>query len=81
MSFNEDDSGPFYLPNNHRQLQKYNKSTGKYKILTRTKNDLKNELKEKGYVVRGHMTKERIDQLAKEHDIQLTCSVEVVEEG
>ena len=31
--------------------------------------------------MRGHTTQERIDQLTKEHDIELTCSVEVVKEG
>ena len=50
-------------------------------MLTKTKKDLKIELKQKGYIVRGHMTKERIEQLAKEYGILLTCSVEVVEEG
>ena len=42
---------------------------------------MKNELKEKGYVIRGHITKDKIEQLAKEHDFSLTCSVEVVKEG
>ena len=81
MVFEEQDSGPFYLPNNHRQMRKYGRPTGKWKVITKTKKKLKIELKEKGYVVRGHITKDKIEQLAKEHDIQLTCSVEVVEEG
>ena len=34
MVFEEQDSGPFYLPNNHRQMRKYGRPTGKWKVIT-----------------------------------------------
>ena len=60
---------------------KYSRPTGEWKTIVKTKKYLKNELKQKGYVVRGHVSKEKIEQLAKEYSIDLTCRVEVVEEG
>ena len=48
--------------------------------MTKTKK-IRNELKEKGYFVREHTPKERKEQLAKENDIELTCSKEAVKEG
>ena len=81
MDFNEDNLGPFYLNDNHRKLRKHDRPSGKWKTITKTKKKLKIELKEKGYVVRGHMKKERIEQLAKEYEISRTCEEEVVKEG
>ena len=35
----------------------------------------------KGHIVRGHCSKEELDELAKKFDIELTYDLEVVEEG
>jgi len=42
---------------------------------------LKEELKTKGHVVRGHCSKDEIERLVGEYGIELTCQVEVIEEG
>ena len=81
MCFCDDDKGPFYLNNNHRLKRKYDRKTGEIKVITKSKADLKKELKDKGCYVRGHCSREKIERLAREHDIELTCRIEVVEEG
>ena len=37
MIFHEQDSGPFYLPDNHRKMRKSDRPTGKWKVITKTK--------------------------------------------
>ena len=41
------------------------------------KNELKNELKQKTCVVRGHASKEKIEKLAIDYAIELTCKIKV----
>ena len=81
MVFDEDDDGPFYLNNNHRVARKYDRNTGEKKVIEKTKKKLKEELKAKGYIVRGHVKKEELERLAGEHGVELTSEVEVIEEG
>ena len=38
-------------------------------------------MKAKGHIVRGHVTKKELEQLAEEHGVELTSEVEVIEEG
>ena len=61
--------------------RKYDRKTGEIKSITKSKADLKKELKDKGYYVRGHCAREKIERLAKDHEIELTCRIEVIEEG
>jgi len=77
----ESDDGPFYLSENDRIKRKYDTLKGETKILSKTKKELKDELKKKGYHVRGHCTKEKLEDLAKEYNVELTSEVELVEEG
>ena len=55
--------------------------TGERKIVTKTKKKIKEELRMKGYDVRGHCGKEELSELATKYNIELTSDVEVVEEG
>ena len=81
MCFKESDDGPFYLPVDERLKRKYDTLKGETKIVSKTKKELKDELKKKGYHVRGHCTKEKLEDLAKEYNVELTSEVELVEEG
>ena len=81
MVFDDDDDGPFYLDNNHRITRKYDRKTGEKKIVEKTKKKLKEELKTKGHIVRGHVSKNELERLAGEYDIELTGEIEVIEEG
>ena len=67
--------------NNHRLKRKDDRKTDEMKLITKSKADLKNELKDKGYYVREHYAREKIERLAKDHKIELTCQIEVIEEG
>ena len=58
MVFQEGDKGPFYIPDNHRIWQKYDRMIGKRKVVTKTKKKIKEKLKMKGHVVRVHCSKE-----------------------
>ena len=81
MVFCEEDEGPFYLDDNHREDRKYDKPKGEKKIVTKIKKELKNELKSKGHFVRGHCGREELEQMAEKNKIQLTNEVDLVEEG
>ena len=81
MVFNENDDGPFYLSNNHRFNRKYDQQKGRKKVVTKSKKDLKIELKTKGHFVRGHCGREEIEDIARKFDIELTTEIDVVEEG
>ena len=50
-------------------------------MMTKTKKQIKEELKLKGYVVRGHCGKDELEDLAKKYNVELACDLEVVEEG
>ena len=80
MCFKESDDGPFYLSGNDCLNRKYDRTKGEKKIVVKSKRDLKNELKSKGYHVRGHCGKDKLEELAKEYKIELTSEVELVEE-
>ena len=81
MYFEECDKGPFYVPNNHRIQQKYDRKSGEQKKVKKNKKTLKEELRMKGHMVRGHVNREELNELAKKFEIELTCNIEVVEEG
>ena len=51
------------------------------KRLSKNQKKLKEELKTKGHVVRGHCSNEEIERLVGEYRIELTCKVEVIEKA
>ena len=80
MSFKEGDRGPFYLvDDNHQIKRKFDRDKGEKKMVTKSKKDIKEELKMKG--VRGHCPRDKIEKLANNNGIELTCQMNVVEEG
>ena len=81
MTFVEEDDGPFYLANNHRIGRKHDQPKGTKKIVTKSKKDLKIELKAKGHFVRWHCGREELEQLSIKYGIALTTEIDVVEEG
>jgi len=81
MKFVDTDDGPFYLHNNHRIARKYDRIKGEKRVVEKNKKKLKEELKSKGHVVRGHCSKIEMERLAGEYGIALTEEVELVEEG
>ena len=70
MNFRDGDRGPFYLKN--RLDQMYDKGSGEYKIVTKSKKEIKEELKSKGDFVRGHCDREKMEKLAAENNIVTT---------
>ena len=51
-------------------------------MVTKTKKKiLKEDLKMKGHILRGHCSREDLDELAKKYDVNLTSLVDVMEEG
>ena len=80
MIFTGVDEGPFYLYGNHCLSQKYGRDIGGRKIITKTKKEIKRELREKGYVIRGHYGKEELEDLAKQNNIALTYKTNIIEE-
>ena len=81
MIFEDDDVGPFYLTDNQRLKQKYDWKTGERRVVEKNKKEIKDELRKKGYIVRGHCCKDELHNLATSYSIELTKNVEVVEEG
>ena len=80
MMFLDEDEGPFYLDPQDRICRKYDQKTDKVKIINKTKKQLMEELKQKGFIVRKHYSKDKINELADNHRISLTCSQkEIVE--
>jgi len=67
--------------NNHRLDQMYDIGSGEYKIITKSKKEIKEELKSKGVFVRGHCDREKMEKLAADNKIELTSRVEIVKEG
>ena len=60
---------------------KYDSMIGKVKSIHKTKKQLLNELKEKGFLVRRHYSIEKIHELANNHQIELTCNKHEVIDG
>ena len=53
MDFQEGDEGPFYLPDNHQINRKYDRKTGKCKIVTKTKKNIKRRIEDEGTLREG----------------------------
>ena len=81
MVFTEADNVPFYLPNNHCLHRKYHRKTCEQKIVSKTKKNIKKELKEKERTVRGHCWRDNLKELARKNTIELTYKTDVIEEG
>ena len=82
MSFKEGDRGPFYLvDDSHRIKRKFDRNKGEKKMVTKSKKEIKEELKIKGVFVRGHCPRDKIEKLATDNNIELTYQKNVVEEG
>ena len=81
MDFMEGDQGPFYMSPEEQARRKYNTPTGRVKIIQKTKKQLLEELKGKGFLVRRHYGKEEIHELANNHQIELTYSEDEMIDG
>ena len=81
LSFISGDEGPFYLSAEEREGLKHDTFTGEKKILNKTKKMLVEEIKRTGYKIRGHLSKDELERIAKEKNIALTYEFSVKKEG
>lgn len=81
MVFKEGDTGPFYMSTNEQLQRKYDRSTGKIKVVEKTKKELIEELKKKKFIVRGHYSKDELRNLASDYGISLTYETDILQSG
>jgi hypothetical protein len=81
--FTDQDEGPFYLSPEEREQRKFDRPTGKTRNVWKTKQQLIQELKDKGVPLeRGKSHKlEELQGFARSHNIPLKQTVDVVIEG
>ena len=72
LSFLSGDNGPFYLSVEEREGLKFDSFTGERKMLKKTKKMLVKEIKETGFQIRGHLSKDELERIANEKGIRLT---------
>ncbi len=59
----------------------YDKGSGEYKNVAKSKKEIKEEFKSKGVFIRGHCDREKMEKLAADNNIELTSRVGVVKVG
>ncbi len=81
-SINEGDTGPFYLRTDEQLIRKYDCSTGRVKVVEKTKKELIKELNKKKFIGSGHYSsKDELCNLAFHYDISLTYITEFLQSG
>ena len=71
----------FYLKPKDQVCWKYDQFRGRMKTIKKTKRQLMDELKNKGFSVRKYYSREEIDELAQNYKIDLTYDQQHVIEG
>ena len=72
MAFQEEDDGPFYLSENEKNIRRYDTFVGNHKVCNKTKRRLLDELKEKGFQVKGYYSRNDLENHARQYNIDLT---------
>ena len=81
LTFTDEDAGPFYLSDEEREGLKFDVLSGKKKIMKKTKRMLVDEIKRKGYQIRGHLSKDELERIAALNNVELTYDFMVKKEG
>ena len=81
MQFIETDQGPFYLTPEQRIERKYPRETGEIKRRDKTITELLEELRLRGFRMKGRCIKEELDKIATEHNIPLQIEERVTLPG
>ena len=75
------DNGPFYLSVEEREGLKFDLFTGERKMSKKTKKMLVKEIKETGFQIRGHLSKDELKRITNEKGIRHTYELFVKKEG
>ena len=81
LQFKDTDEGPYYLSPTKRHDQKYDRETGEVRTRERTRMELVQDLKRKGFKLKSSYSKEEIKRLARQNNIPLTVEERKIEPG
>ncbi len=81
LTFTYGDARPFYLLDEEREVLKFDMFSGEKKKKQKTKKMLVDEIKMTSYQIRGHLSKEKLERIAKLNSIALIHKLSVEKEG
>ena len=81
LTFTYGDYGPFYLSDEEREGLKFDVFSGEKKKNQKTKKMLVDEIKQAGYQIRGHLSKDELERIAALKNMELTYDFMVKKEG
>ena len=81
LTFTYGDAGPFYLSDEEREGLRFDVFSGEKKTMKKTKKMLVDEIKQTGYQIRGHLSKDELERIANSKQIELTYELSVKKEG
>ena len=83
LVFKNDDSGPFYLSPEQRQLQRHDRPTGRHTLVEKSKKMLVNSLKEAGVLLQQQQSysKKELQEYARSNNVDLFVQRETVVPG
>ncbi len=81
LTFTYGDDRPFYLSDEERGGLKFDVFSGEKKKKQKTKKMLVNEIKQTGYQIRGHLSKDELERIAALKSIALTYDFMIKKEG
>jgi len=81
MIFKDSDSGPFYLTEQEREIQKYPVATGRMRVRKKSRKELLEGLKQRGMVIKGNYSIKQLVQYANNYNLPVETNEEVIRPG
>ena len=81
MTFKDSDSGPFYLTEQEREIQKYPVATGRMRVRKKSRKELLEGLKQRGTVIKGNYSIKQLEQYANNYNLPVETNEEVIRPG
>ena len=78
LTFTYGDDGPFYLSDEEREGLKFDVFSGEKKLMKKPKKMLVDKIKMAGYQIRGHLSKDELERIAKTKNIELAVPYRTV---